>query len=882
MRPIRLTIEGINSFTEPQTLDFERVGADNLFCVSGVTGSGKTTILDCMVLSLYPKHGKRGNLEDYINLRRSEGKIDFVFELGGEIYETRRVISRKAGKNSFVVLRGGDPTAEGTDGFRLIGDKIGLEMDEFTNVVVLQQGEFAKFLQAGKSQRVALISKLFDLKRFDGIYARFNVAAAREEGETKRYEGIVDTYSAITRESVKEAETALGADEKTLAEIAALSQKLDNVYENLRREYELFAEQTAIKKRIEDGEKKLAECAEREKKGEAALGEVKAENASLAEREKERDGLTAKKTKIENDKKRREEITARLKDNEKEKAACDEAGKKIAEREEKLTAARSEIAALETDNARLRDKLAEKGEGGFGAASEKLNEVKTRLDGLALAKAELDAAKRKLDETKDKKGKAEKEWRACEKAVSDCEKATAEAGKTLAAARAKLDEIVENNALAEVCAHVHKGDICPVCGGTVTKVGSRAAVDRTAAAEEVERAEKQAAAARDLLTKASGAARAAIATLDGLAKAEADETAAVKARELTAGKENEGELKAVAEILAELDRNEKTCGERMAALEKESVAVESDKKLLAARLETAVKRENELAHDLAALTEGSDDELKKIEEKLADLAAARKELDIKTEKVRLAFERLRTDKITAESGLAADKKAVKECREVKPEEVETARAAAQSARDEKQKLNDSVVAAREKLAIARDSLAKKTEAEKKYAEHKKAYDKYAALARLTKGNAFTEFVAAEYVKDFTVTASEKLGELTGGKYSLEYDETNGEFFVTDFLAGNERRNVKTLSGGETFLASLSLAIAISRDIARDKNFDFFFIDEGFGTLSPDALDAVTAALDALSRDTLVGIITHRAELIERIGSVVNVVPATEETGSRIV
>ena len=880
MRPIRLTIEGINSFTEPQTLDFERVGADNLFCVSGVTGSGKTTILDCMVLSLYPKHGKRGNLEDYINLRRSEGKIDFVFELGGEIYETRRVISRKAGKNSFVVLRGGDPTAEGTDGFRLIGDKIGLEMDEFTNVVVLQQGEFAKFLQAGKSQRVALISKLFDLKRFDGIYARFNVAAAREEGETKRYEGIVDTYSSITRESVKEAETALGADEKTLAEIAALSQKSDNVYENLRREYELFTEQTAIKKRIEDGEKKLAECAEREKKGEAALGEVKAENAALTEREKERDGLTAKKTKIENDKKRREEITARLKDNEKEKAACDEAGKKIAEREEKLAAARSEIAALETENARLRDKLDEKGEGGFGAASEKLNEVKTRLDGLALAKTELDAAKRKLDETKDKKGKAEKEWRACEKAVSDCEKAAGEAEKTLAAARAKLDEIVENNALAEVCAHVRKGDICPVCGGTVTKVESRAAVDRTAAAEEVERAEKQAAAARDNLTKASGAARAAIATLDGLAKAEADETAAVKARELTAGKENEGELKAVAEILAELDRNEKTCGERTTALEKEAVAVESDKKLLAARLETAVKRESELARDLASLTGDSDGELKKIEEKLADLAAARKELDIKTEKVRLAFERLRTDKITAESGLAADKKAVKECREVKTEEVETARAAAQSARDEKQKLNDSVVA--EKLAITRDSLAKKKEAEKKYAEHKKTYDKYAALARLTKGNAFTEFVAAEYVKDFTVTASEKLGELTGGKYSLEYDETNGEFFVTDFLAGNERRNVKTLSGGETFLASLSLAIAISRDIARDKNFDFFFIDEGFGTLSPDALDAVTAALDALSRDTLVGIITHRAELIERIGSVVNVVPATEETGSRIV
>ncbi|MFR6640275.1 MAG: hypothetical protein ACLUSP_02105 [Christensenellales bacterium] len=50
-------------------------------------------------MSLFPKHGKRGNLEDYINLKRNEGRIDFVFEFDGEIYETRRVISRKAGKN---------------------------------------------------------------------------------------------------------------------------------------------------------------------------------------------------------------------------------------------------------------------------------------------------------------------------------------------------------------------------------------------------------------------------------------------------------------------------------------------------------------------------------------------------------------------------------------------------------------------------------------------------------------------------------------------------------------------------------------------------------------------------------------------------------------
>jgi exonuclease SbcC len=101
------------------------------------------------------------------------------------------------------------------------------------------------------------------------------------------------------------------------------------------------------------------------------------------------------------------------------------------------------------------------------------------------------------------------------------------------------------------------------------------------------------------------------------------------------------------------------------------------------------------------------------------------------------------------------------------------------------------------------------------------------------------------------------------------------------LSGNEKRNVKTLSGGETFLASLSLAIAISQELSKSKNFDFFFIDEGFGTLSQDAIDMVVGALETLSSDTMVGVITHRNELIERIPAVVKVSAPDEETGSKI-
>ena len=116
MRPSRLTIEGINSFIEPQTVDFEAAGADNLFCISGSTGSGKTTIIDSIILALYPKHGERGNLDEYVNLRCERGRISFRFTIGDDTYETERVLTRKkTNKNTYVLSKNGTPIAEGDE-----------------------------------------------------------------------------------------------------------------------------------------------------------------------------------------------------------------------------------------------------------------------------------------------------------------------------------------------------------------------------------------------------------------------------------------------------------------------------------------------------------------------------------------------------------------------------------------------------------------------------------------------------------------------------------------------------------------------------------------------------------------------------------------------
>jgi exonuclease SbcC len=117
-------------------------------------------------------------------------------------------------------------------------------------------------------------------------------------------------------------------------------------------------------------------------------------------------------------------------------------------------------------------------------------------------------------------------------------------------------------------------------------------------------------------------------------------------------------------------------------------------------------------------------------------------------------------------------------------------------------------------------------------------------------------------------ATKRLFELSGGQYSLEIDKR--DFAVRDHTNADELRSARTLSGGETFLASLSLALALAdatADLAPEgaPQMESIFLDEGFGTLDPNTLDTVAAAIEELGAGgRLVGIITHIRELADRM------------------
>lgn len=149
------------------------------------------------------------------------------------------------------------------------------------------------------------------------------------------------------------------------------------------------------------------------------------------------------------------------------------------------------------------------------------------------------------------------------------------------------------------------------------------------------------------------------------------------------------------------------------------------------------------------------------------------------------------------------------------------------------------------------------------------------LSDLTKGNKFVEYASMNQLKLIALEASRQLREITSGRYSLEFDST-GEFVIRDDYNGGIRRAVDTLSGGETFLTSLSLAIALSTHIQLKGNatLEFFFLDEGFGTLDSVLLETVMTSLEKLQNDRLsVGIISHVDELKNRVPVKLMVTPA---------
>jgi DNA repair protein SbcC/Rad50 len=155
------------------------------------------------------------------------------------------------------------------------------------------------------------------------------------------------------------------------------------------------------------------------------------------------------------------------------------------------------------------------------------------------------------------------------------------------------------------------------------------------------------------------------------------------------------------------------------------------------------------------------------------------------------------------------------------------------------------------------------------AAHREEQQVAELLGNLLKASSFERWLCGEALDVLVAEASATLMDLSGGQYELDRDERN-DLTVVDYFDAGTRRPVHTLSGGETFQASLALALALSRQVvslsAGMRELDSMFLDEGFGTLDEASLETVATTLQSLAEDSgrMVGVVTHVAALAERV------------------
>jgi exonuclease SbcC len=219
---------------------------------------------------------------------------------------------------------------------------------------------------------------------------------------------------------------------------------------------------------------------------------------------------------------------------------------------------------------------------------------------------------------------------------------------------------------------------------------------------------------------------------------------------------------------------------------------------------------------------------------------------------------------------------------VTPEEVENLEQAKQGA-------DDAMREAISKKAVANSALQICTEQNEKWkqrqADSSKTFQQIATIEQLGKyirGNKFVNYLANERLDDVCRRATQLLARSTQHRFGVRSDQESG-FSIIDNRDGGVQRQASTLSGGETFLVSLALALALSDTIQLGHApLEFFFLDEGFGTLDSELLDAVMNELERLhSPNRAIGIISHVRELRQRIPRKLIVAPATTENGTTV-
>jgi len=261
MIPIRLTLQGIYSYQERQTIDFSRLTEASIFGIFGSVGSGKSTILEAMTFALYGKTDRlnlSGDNRNYnmMNLKSNELFIELIFKTGKNDSEYMASVKGRRNSRNFDDVRTLDRTAykRVDDAWQpietdLLESAIGLSYENFKRTVIIPQGRFQEFLQLGNSDRTKMMKELFGLEKFELFYKVVSLET-KTNRQVQNLEGQLQQIGEINPEQIKVTEDAIELAIKGIGEKSAELTRQQQQEEKLRKLRELAVKITELEQTV--------------------------------------------------------------------------------------------------------------------------------------------------------------------------------------------------------------------------------------------------------------------------------------------------------------------------------------------------------------------------------------------------------------------------------------------------------------------------------------------------------------------------------------------------------------------------------------------------------------------------------------------------------
>ena len=899
MRPLKITMSAFGPYAGEVTLDMQKLGKSGIYLITGDTGAGKTTVFDAISYALYGEAS--GNYRENTTLRSKYASADtptFVeleFEYNNEIYKINRNPEyprpnkrgegfTKQNANAELVMPDGSVITKIKEVSAKVEEIIGINKNQFSQIAMIAQGDFRKLLNCETNERSKIFRKIFKTEPYHNIEIKlsslFNELKRNREKEKSGIEQYInqlkcnenDTLSleleraksgdVLIEDVIKLAGEIINKDAleytKTQKNIESINEEIEKINSNIK----LYENQETTKKAYAEASAKLEELKTKRNECEKAYKSAEAQREKLDDLTRKINLINSKMPKYDELKSLENSINKRAQSFEKSNNLLKLKQKEITSLEKEIDEKSKALEEVKGADLLAQKLTVQKEE--INKKAEALKELKTEIDRCKAEQKNLKNAQSFAKSALDEYGALENEYN-------------------------QIYIAFFNEQAGIIADELKDGEPCPVCGSTSHPNLARKSenapsqADVESAQNLVKKAQEKADKARDtasalksrvdeIAANVKSAAKKLFGTDDNVfddynsninaLKKEYDCTLAL----LKTANEKLNLYKKLDKEIPKIQEKQKSLSDEISTLNTQKA---SDEAFISENTKRVTSIKSELDFESADLAK----------DKLNEYTNLSNDIQNAIEKSKNAFDDIKSEYDTQNGKKASLENALKEFKEIDLASLNEKSLKLNEHKKDVDKTAKSLYSRIESNKLLVDNISEKRDILKGYD------DKYVwlkALSETANGDisgkekiTLETFVQMTYFDSIIRKANIRLLTMSDGQYelvrrsdaeTLKKNEGLALDVIDHFNASS--RSVSTLSGGESFMASLCLALGLSDEIQSSNGgikLDTMFVDEGFGSLDGEALDRALSALTSLSQgNRLVGIISHVDALCDRI------------------